>query len=349
MEKRYGFGIVGAGIIAHIHAQAIRAIPGAELKGVYSTGAAKSAAFAETHGCKAHPALESLLADPGIDIICICTPSGSHLEPALAAIGAGKHCLVEKPLEITPDRCDLIIAAARSARVQLGVVFPSRFYEESKRLKQAIDDGGFGTLCLGSAYVKWSRTHEYYQSGKWRGTWQFDGGGALMNQGIHSVDLLQWYMGPVQKVQAFATRTLHKEIEAEDTLVAIIHFANGALGALECSTAVFPGSPRRIEILGTGGTAVLEETAFVKWQFREPVPGPAVDDGVATLGGAANPADIGYWAHQRQIADFIDAVEKNRLPLVDGTEGRKAVEIVTAMYESARTGNPVELHGKTNL
>lgn len=187
-----------------------------------------------------------------------------HLNPAISCIKAGKHCLIEKPLEVTLERCDQIIEAAYNVGVKIGVIFPSRFYENSKQLKRAIDEKRFGDLVLGDAYVKWSRNAEYYQLGKWRGTWKYDGGGALMNQGIHSVDLLQWYMGPVESVQSVAGNIKHKNIEVEDTIVSTLKFANGAFGTIECSTAIFPGALKRIEVMGTEGTAVLEESNLIK-------------------------------------------------------------------------------------
>ncbi|MGH2565192.1 MAG: Gfo/Idh/MocA family protein, partial [Ginsengibacter sp.] len=194
-KKRFGFGIVGAGMISNFHAKAIGAIKNASLAGVYSINKNKSVQFASRHHCTSFDTLDEMLSIPEIEIVCICTPSGMHLDPAIGCIKAGKHCLIEKPMEVTLERCDQIIEAAYNAGVKIGVIFPSRFYENSKQLKRAIDERRFGDLVLGDAYVKWSRTAEYYESGKWRGTWKYDGGGALMNQGIHSVDLLQWYMG----------------------------------------------------------------------------------------------------------------------------------------------------------
>ena len=343
-NKQFGFGIVGAGTIAHIHARAIAAIPNARITGIYSTGIEKAEAFAKEHSCMAFRSLEEMLKAPGIDIVCICTPSGIHMEPVLKCIAAGKHCLIEKPLEVTLERCDRIIEEAEKAGVKIGVVFPSRFYNESLRIREAIDENKFGALALGSAYVKWSRTEAYYQSAAWRGTWQYDGGGALMNQGIHSVDLLQWYMGPVVSVQAFSANIRHKQIEVEDTIVAALHFRNGAVGTLECSTAVYPGSLKRIEIMGTDGTAILEESNLIKWQFRaeeqqEDTSIPAA--GKAVQGGVADPADISYMGHQKQIENLLLAIENGNTPLIDGREGRKAVEIVLAVYESARTGRLV--------
>lgn len=343
-NRQFGFGIVGAGTIAHIHAKAIAAIPNARIAGIYSTGIEKAEAYAKEHNCIAFHSLEEMLKAPGIDIVSICTPSGIHMEPALESIAAGKHCLIEKPLEITLERCDRIIKEAEKAGVKIGVVFPSRFYDESMRIRKAIDENKFGALALGSAYVKWSRTEAYYQSAKWRGTWQYDGGGALMNQGIHSVDLLQWYMGPVKAVQAFSTNVRHKNIEVEDTTVAALHFHNGAVGTLECSTAVYPGALKRIEIMGTDGTAILEESSLIKWQFRTGEQGEANSSaGKAVQGGVADPADISYMGHQKQIEDLLLAIENGNPPLIDGREGRKSVEIVLAAYESARTGRLVSV------
>ncbi len=347
-KKQFGFGIVGAGNIAHVHARAIAAISNARLVGVWSKTAANAERFAQEHQCKAYASFEDMLAAPTIDIVCICTPSGLHMEAALKSIDAGKHCLIEKPLEVTLERCDRIIVAAEKAGVKVAVVFPSRFYDESMYLKRAVDENKFGSLALGSAYIKWSRTEAYYQSAEWRGTWQYDGGGALMNQGIHSVDLLQWYMGPVESVQAFVANIRHKQLEVEDTLTAALRFDNGALGTIECSTAVYPGSLKRIEILGTEGTAILEESALVKWEFRNGEPSPVLDNGNKKMqGGASDPTDISFAGHQRQIEDLLRALEQGTGPLIDGSEGRKSVEIVLAIYESAKTSRLVRLQKHT--
>jgi len=347
-NKIFGFGIVGAGMISHFHARAIAEIKNAQVLGIYSTNKTKSDQFAEQHGCTAYETLDEMLSRPEIDIICICTPSGIHLEPAIASIEAGKHCLIEKPLEVTVERCDKIIEAAQKAGVIIGVIFPSRFYEASRQLKKSLDEKRFGDLVLGDAYVKWSRSTEYYQSGKWRGSWKYDGGGALMNQGIHSVDLLQWYMGPVESVQSVSANLRHKNIEVEDTIVSTIRFKNGALGTIECTTGVFPGSLKRVEIMGTTGSAILEEDHLIQWQFQneskeDEAIRNAMRSGTVSHGGASNPADISFVGHQRQIEDFIHAIGTNGTPLIDGKEGRKSVEIVCAIYESARLGKMVSL------
>src|SRR5665647_1994931 len=347
-KKHFGFGIVGAGMISHFHAKAIAAIANASLIGIYSIHKDKSDVFAAKYNCTAYDTLDEMLTLPQIDIVCVCTPSGIHLDPAIKCIEAGKHCLIEKPLEVTLEKCDQIIEAAQNAGVKIGVIFPSRFYEASKQLKKAMDEKRFGDLVLGDAYIKWNRSAEYYKSGKWRGTWEYDGGGALMNQGIHSVDLLQWYMGPVESVQSVAANIWHKDIEVEDTIVTTLKFTNGALGTIECSTAVFPGALKRIEIMGTEGTVILEENNLIKWKFMHPMDEDqviihSIGEGYTLQGGVSNPADINFIGHKKQIEDMMHSVEIGGNPLIDGVEGRKSVEIILAIYESANSGKTVRL------
>lgn len=346
--KSYGFGIVGAGMIARVHAKAISEIAGARLVGVYSPTIPKATAFAQAHHCVAFESLQVLATHDDIDIVCICSPSGFHEEPVIACIREGKHCLIEKPLEVTLAKCDHILAEAEKAKVKVGVIFQSRFNESTRQLKQALESERFGDLVLGDAYVKWYRSPEYYQSASWRGTWERDGGGALMNQGIHTVDLLQWYMGPVTAVHAMSGNIRHKNIEVEDTIVATLHFGNGALGSLECSTAVFPGTFKKIEIMGTSGSAILEESKLVKWDFIHHRPEDELIKAQMlkneTLkGGVSDPADITYLGHKLQIEDMIQAVADNRQPLINGEEGRKSVAIVIAAYESARLDKTVRV------
>jgi UDP-N-acetyl-2-amino-2-deoxyglucuronate dehydrogenase len=346
--KKIGFAIIGTGAIAGIHATAIAAIENAQLIGVYNRSKSKAQAFADEYDCAAYDSIDDLFQSPNLTIVCICTPSGAHLEPALQSIAAGKHCLIEKPLEVTLEKSDQIIAAAKANNVTVAVVYPSRFYDVSRELKNAIDNQRFGNMVLGSAYVKWSRTEAYYQSADWRGTWALDGGGALMNQAIHSVDMLQWCMGPIVSVQAFTTNARHKNIEVEDTAIAVLKFANGALGTIECSTATYPGVLRRMEIMGTAGTVVLEDNDVVKWQFEHEQADDATiisnfsPNGTAK-GGASDPLSINYLGHQRQMEDLIQAIETGQKPLIDAEEGRRSVAIVLAIYESARTGKLIQL------
>jgi len=341
------FGIVGCGMISTFHARAIREI-GAELVACYDQVPMASERVAKEFGCKAYPDFNDFLADPNVQIVTIGTPSGAHLDPAVAAAKAGKHVIVEKPLEVTTARCDEIIDACNKAGVTLSTVFPSRFHRSSVALKKAIKGGRFGKPTLGDAIVKWYRTQEYYDKGAWRGTWKLDGGGALMNQAIHSVDLLLWLMGEVEEVAALTGLVAHKNIEVEDVAVAALRFKNGALGLLEATTAAYPGYLKRIEIHGNLGSAVIEEEDVVKWDFVESEEeDAAIRESMANRlsggGGAADPAAIGHQAHAKQFADVLDAIEKGRKPLIDGYEGRKSVEVICAVYESARAKAAVKI------
>ncbi len=343
-----GFGIIGCGMIAKFHAKAIAEVRGAKLAACFDQVPAAADALAETTGCRAYHKLDDLLADPAVHVVTIGTPSGAHMEPALAAARAGKHVIVEKPLEITLRRCDRIIAACRTAGVVLSTIFPSRFHDSSRELKRAVQSGRFGRLTLGDACVKWYRSQAYYDSGAWRGTWELDGGGALMNQAIHSVDLLAWLMGPVVEVRAKTARLAHERIAVEDVALATVEFANGALGVIEASTAVYPGYLKRIEIHGNEGSAVLEEEDLIKWDFQKKQPrDAAVLAAMASRtsggGGAADPAAIGHHAHARQFQNVLQAIRKGTAPSVDGAEGRRSVEIILAIYQSAETGKAVRL------
>ncbi len=344
----HGFGIVGAGMIARFHAKAIADVEGAELVACFDTFPAAADKFAEETGCKAYHDLDAMLADPDVTVATIGTPSGAHLEPAVAAARAGKHVIVEKPLEITLDRCDAIIEACETAGVKLSTIFPSRFHRSSIAMKQAVKAGRFGRLTLGDAYVKWHRTQEYYDSGAWRGTWELDGGGALMNQAVHSVDLLAWLMGPVAEVTAHTDTLAHERIAVEDTAVATVRFENGALGVIEASTAAFPGYLKRIELHGSTGSAMMEEEDIVKWDFAEKAPGDEeirrqMEQSVSTGGGASDPTAIGHHGHTLQFQDHLQAIDEDRRPAVDGPEGRRAIEIILAIYQSAETGQAVQL------
>ncbi|MDA7980680.1 MAG: Gfo/Idh/MocA family oxidoreductase [Pirellulales bacterium] len=344
----YSFGLIGCGMIARFHAKAINDLENAKLAGCWNRTSEKTHQLANEFGGTAYESLETMLANPEIQVVCICTASGAHMEPAVAAAEAGKHVLVEKPLEITLDRCDRIIAACEANNVGLATIFPSRFHDSSQAFKTAIDGGRFGRLTLGDAYVKWHRTQEYYDSGEWRGTWELDGGGALMNQAIHSVDLLQWMMGPVRRITAVTATLAHERIAVEDTAVATLEFANGALGVIEATTAAYPGYLKRIEIHGSQGSAMMEEEDIVKWDFGEQHSADrAIRDQMnarhSTAGGASDPAAIGHHGHTRLFADFLASLEQGRASNTDSREGRKSVEIILAIYQAAETGCAVAL------
>ena len=343
MSKK--FGIIGCGMIANFHAKAI-ADAGGKLVACYDHVQQASDRLATATGCRAYYDLKPFLADKEIEVVTVCTPSGSHQDPAVLAAESGKHVIVEKPLEVTLERCDKIIAACEKAGVVLGTIFPSRFHQSGQQLKAAVKAGRFGTLTLGDAIVKWYRTQEYYDSGVWRGTWEFDGGGALMNQAIHSVDLLIWLMGPVAEVTAQSALLAHERIEVEDNIVATVRFQNGALGVIEASTAAYPGSLKRIEIHGSTGSAVIEEEDIIKWDFQTSRPEDAeirekMTQKVSGGGGAADPAAIGHHGHALLFADVLKAIETGGKPLIDGHEGRRSVEVIRGIYDAAKSGKTV--------
>lgn len=347
-SRGFGFGIIGCGMIANFHAKAVGDLRGARVVACYDAVPASADRFAAAQGCKPYHHLKDMLADPEVDVVTIGTPSGAHMEPAVAAARAGKHVIVEKPLEITLSRCDKIIRECEKAGVKLSAIFPSRFHQSTVELKKAVDGGRFGRLTLGEAYVKWFRTQAYYDSGAWRGTWELDGGGALMNQAIHSVDILTWLMGPVVEITAHTGLIAHERIAVEDVAVATLKFASGALGVLEASTAVYPGYLKRIEVHGSEGSAAMEEEDVVAWDFAKKGRGDAavlakMKARVSTAGGAADPSAIGHHGHTEQFKDVLEAIRENRAPAVDGPEGRRSVEIILGVYKAAETGKVVKL------
>jgi UDP-N-acetyl-2-amino-2-deoxyglucuronate dehydrogenase len=346
--KNLGFGIIGLGMIADVHAKAIDAVEGCRLVAGFDALADKAEKFGKEYGCRGYDSLEAFLADEDLDIVTIATPSGLHLEGAVAAARAGKHVVVEKPLEITKARCNEIIEACQKYGVKLAGVFPSRFHTAPKLIKKAIDEGRFGKIVMADAQVKWYRTQAYYDSGAWRGTWKYDGGGALMNQSIHAIDLLQWFMGDVLTVAAFTDTLSHERIEVEDTAVAILKFANGAMGVIEGTTSAYPGFLKKIEILGTKGSAVMEEESIIKWQFEDELPEDQVIrdkylSGTSSGGGAADPKAIGFHGHQMLFTSFAQSVRDNGPVEISGESARNAVEIIEGIYRSAQSGAQVNL------
>jgi predicted dehydrogenase len=336
-----GFGIIGAGMISGFHDQAISALTGARLVGVASRSA-KGQELANKHGVFATTDTAALLARPDLHVVCITTPSGAHLEPALAAIAAGKHVVIEKPLEITPARADQILTAAARAGVHVVPIFQGRFGDGARTVKAALDAGRLGRLVLASAYVKWQRAAQYYTG--YRGSLVLDGGGAVINQAIHGLDLLQWFAGLPAEVFAWKTRRVHTGIEAEDTATAALKFPGGALGAFEATTAAWPGWSRRIELCGETGSICLEDDRLTRWEFREARPEDAAilaGAGNSLGSGASDPKAINTEGHRRQLQDLVDALAAGRAPALDGHEGRKAVALVHAIYRSAETGAPV--------
>ncbi len=343
--KTWNFGIIGAGLIADFHAKAISDIPNAKLIGCCDKITDKAKKLADNYDIRVFDSYQDMLKSDDIDIVTIATPSGFHAEPAIEAAKAGKHVLCEKPLDITLERIDSMIEAHEKSGTYLGGIFPYRYNDYVSPLRQAINAGRFGTITYAGIYVPWWRTDEYYKN-SWHGTLKLDGGGALMNQSIHMVDMICYLMPPVESVQAFVATLGHK-IESEDTAAAVLRFAGGALGIIYGTTASFPGQFRRFEITGTGGTAVNVENSITVWQFADRKP---EDTEILTKfgkieggGGVADPAAITYENHTRNFKAFINALEEKSKFEIEGAEARKAVELILAIYKSAKEQKLVKL------
>lgn len=334
-------GLIGAGNISETHARAVQAIEGADIVAVHGGNTGRAERLASTCGCAAYPDLPSFLARP-MDIVIIGSPSGLHADQGIAAAERGLHVLVEKPIDVSSARADALIDAARRAGVKLGVLFQDRGQPSFVRLQAALQAGRLGTPLLASGRVRWYRPPEYYRESRWRGTWALDGGGALMNQGIHTVDLLLWLLGPLRRVSAQTATRLHA-IEVEDTVVAWLEFASGALATFEATTAAFPGYRRRVELTTTAGTLILEHDRVIAADTREPYDEPALQDAADSNVSASSPVVSDGRGHQRLIEDFIEAIRDDREPRCSGVEGRRSVAVAEAVYGSARSGRPVEI------
>ena len=346
MHRRYGFGIIGCGVIAATHAAAITALPDAHLVSVTDIIPEKAKAFADERGVAWDVDPSALLARPDVDVVSVCVPSGLHADIGVRAARAGKHLVMEKPIDITVAAADRLLDAAAAAGILLTVISQHRFDAGPRRLRELVDQGRLGRLILGDAVVKWFRSQDYYDSGDWRGTWAADGGGALMNQGVHYVDLLCWIMGSVDEVTALCATQAHS-IEVEDVALALLRFRSGAVGVLQASTAVYPGLPERLEVSGTGGTVIVEAgeirvaeladehgDAGAYGRKLKPVSEPAAT-------AAADPKAVSTAAHRAQLADFLAALDTGRRPSVTGEEARDSLAVISAVYESARAGRPV--------
>jgi len=339
------FGIVGSGMIAPIHLDAIRTLPNAEVTGIMDHGSGRGKAIAPDLDATGAGNLDAFLAREDIDVVTIASPSGAHHEAAVKAAAAGKHCIVEKPMEIRLDRIDAMIAAHTRSGTLLGGIFNTRYSDAAQLLKRAAVAGRFGRLTFASAVGPWWRDQSYYDASEWKGTWALDGGGALMNQGIHSIDLMQWLVAsPVDSVSGQMATLAHDNVEVEDTGAATLRFANGALGTIACTTSMWPGHFRTITIAGTDGTAVLADTNLLVWRFREESEGDEEirERYLALPGegiGASDPsAGIDSAGHRAGFAEFLQALESGTPPPIDGAEARKAVAVILAVYESARRG-----------
>jgi UDP-N-acetyl-2-amino-2-deoxyglucuronate dehydrogenase len=344
--KTWNFGIVGAGLIADFHARAIGDISNAKLIGCCDKIPERAKNLAEKYNVLAFDDYEKMLKSNQVDIVTIATPSGFHMEPTIAAAEAGKHVICEKPLDITLERIDAMTEAHEKSGTRLGGIFPYRFNDMMVPLREAINSGRFGVITYAAIYVPWWRTDEYYKD-SWHGTWKLDGGGALMNQSIHMVDMLCDVMPPIESLQAFTAKLGHPQIETEDTAVAVLRYTTGALGVIYGTTASYPGQFRRFEITGTKGTVINVENSITLWQFADEKP---QDEQIRKKfgeieggGGVADPAAISYQNHTRNFQAFIEALESGGDFWISGPEARKAVEVILAIYKSAKEQKLVKL------
>lgn len=334
-------GLIGGGNISETHARAARAIPGVEIAAVQGTNAEKIARICREHGGAPYHDFDSFLDHRPMDLVIIGSPSGLHAEQGIAAARRGLHVLTEKPIEITTARADALISAAKESHVQLAVIFQDRTKPYIRQLKIWLDQGLFGKILFVDARVKWFRPPGYYANSRWRGTLAFDGGGALINQGVHTIDLLLWLLGDVVRVQARTATLLHK-IEAEDTAVATLEFSSGALGIFHVTTAAYPGYPRRVEISGSEGTVILEHDRIIAASLRNS--SAAVESALARLAesakdenqSASSAAVSDSRGHQAVLEDFLAAIQQNRAPACDGLEGRRSLALVESIYRAAK-------------
>jgi len=349
VKKKYRFGIIGCGVIFGAHAAAINALEDAELVAVADIVEEKARYAAANRSFGANPDVytdyRKMLERDDIDIVSVCTPSGMHADMACDCMEAGKHVIVEKPMDVTLKACDKFIETWKRTRKYATVISQHRFSEDVQALKRAIDEGWFGKIALIDSYTKWYRSHEYYKSGDWRATWELDGGGALMNQSVHYVDLMQWMGGEVDYLFGICSNAWH-DIVVEDTACATIRFKSGAVGSLEGTTAANPGLSQELHVMGEFGTVSIVGSRIKVWKFvnRSENERPVLSGGGGdTSGGASDPAAIRMDLHTRQYRDFLDAINNGTSPLITPIEARKPVEIILAVYESGRTGKPVKL------
>jgi predicted dehydrogenase len=362
-EQSLRFGIIGCGTIGPTHAGALAQIPNVSIAAVCDPIRDRAERMAAKFNvARVYDGHRALIEDPELDAVCVCTPSGMHADIAVEALRAGRHVIVEKPMDVSLEACDRLIAAEDSSGKVLSIISQHRFDRASQIVKEAIDSGRLGKIVLADASVKWWRTQAYYDSGDWRGTWAMDGGGALMNQGVHTVDLLQWLAGGVHSLWAQTRTAAHERIEVEDIAVAALRFSNGAAGTLTATTAAYEGFPVRIDIFGTKGTAIIEGDRLKMLRFKSGETfeseeaaahalsvasgGTASVRDEAATGRATTAADPGaVWgdAHRIQFEDFLRAIRTGAKPLIDGRAGKRPIEIILGVYQSARTGDPVVL------
>jgi UDP-N-acetyl-2-amino-2-deoxyglucuronate dehydrogenase len=342
-----GVGVVGCGAISRMHMDSFRSLEGVRLLAVSDKNGELARKTGEELGVDFYDSAEELLARDDIEIVSVCTPSGLHEEITIKAAQAGKHVIVEKPIEVTLSKIDNMIASCKKNGVKLACILNNRYREGNIFLKKALEAGRFGRLINVNAFVRWYREPAYYLNSDWRGTWALDGGGALMNQGIHTVDLLLWFAGDIESLCAYTGALLHRTIQTEDTASAAVKFRSGALGAVIASTSMYPGFPAEIQISGERGSASVSEGVIGTWSFLDR---DALDEEAARyMGGsidnrrACDPMGFDYTYHKKQLRRIIDAIQNGSEPEVSGEEARKPVEAILAIYEAAAGHREIRL------
>ena len=342
MNKKLKIGIVGCGTIADIHAQAIHKSKNSELHSVFSRNEKNAKRCAEKYGVKWVTNWEHFISDSELNAVSVCTPSGNHLDYSVKAAEAGKHVIIEKPIEVTLGRATTLIEKCKQNHVKLAVIYQSRFVAEMQKLKTQLENRVIGDIFMADATVKWYRGQEYYDGGVWRGTFKLDGGGVLINQAIHTIDLLQWFLGDVDTVYGKTGTFTHSNIEGEDNAVAVLRFKNGVLATLEASTSVVPAQSRKIEIHGTKGTVEIIDN-----EVKIIVGGESQNDNSETekqTTGADSPlAGFSIEPHKKQFEAIVAAINLNIEPPVSGSDSLKSLAIVLAVYESAKTGEAIKI------
>ncbi len=336
------FAILGPGLVADYHITAIKANKhlGAQLQAIIHYEPSKFEAISHKYGVPCVP-LEDALADNDIHAVCICTPSGQHAEQAIACMKAGKHVLIEKPIALSLADTDAMITTAAANNVQIVVAFQRRTEPLYQAIKAALDGGDLGQLTMASVVLPYYRDQAYYDQADWRGTWAQDGGGVLMNQGIHIVDLLVWFIGDPVAIKAHAG-TLLRDVEVEDVLAASLQFEHGALATITATTTTGGGAPHRLEIYGTNGCIQVEGEQVTRWQLLDPTRAtvaPPEAKNTPKVGASGDPRGIKAVGHIALVKTLIDAVNDGTPALIDGTEGRRSLAAVHGIYRAA--GLPV--------
>jgi UDP-N-acetyl-2-amino-2-deoxyglucuronate dehydrogenase len=328
-------GLTGGGNISETHARAVREIPGTDIVAIHGSNADKVGKLCRDYGGKPYQDFDAFLAHRPMNLVVLGSPSGLHAAQGIAAARRGLHVLTEKPMDVSTKRADALIAAAESSGVKLGVIFQDRVQPEIRQLKQWINQGWIGKPLLVDARVKWYRPAEYYSESRWRGTSQPEGGGVLLNHAVHTIDLLLWLLGDVSRVQARMETKLHA-IAGEDTAVAILEFASGALSVLQATTVAYPGYPRRVEISGTEGTVILEHDRIIAANLRQTPAGPSAGVAQNQNESASSPIVTDVRGHKAVLEDFLTAIEQDSTPLCDGREGRRSIALIEAMDRASQ-------------